>query len=71
MFATDTRWTTRMTDENPDNPKSGLEFTPLDASGLVTGFVIGWLLFGSLLWGLIFALVMGAAFSTGSRIAKR
>lgn len=60
-----------MTDGNPETPKSGFEFTPLDASGLVTGFVIGWLIFGSLLWGVLFALLMGAAFSTGSRLARR
>lgn len=60
-----------MTDDKQDTPRSGIEFTPLDASGLVTGFVIGWLLFGSLLWGMLFALLLGAAFSTGSRIAKR
>ena len=60
-----------MTDENPETPKSGIEFTPLDASGLVTGFVIGWLIFGSVMWGMLFAILLGAAFSTGSRIAKR
>ena len=38
-----------------------------DGDYFQVALVLGWLLFGRLLWGMLFALLMGAAFSTGSR----
>lgn len=70
MSGSDTRDQTPSRNDGPDEPGSG-RMLRAGASGWIAGFVIGWLLFDDIFWGLLFGFVLGSAFSAGQRIEKR
>lgn len=44
---------------------------PMDGFGLLVGFAIGWLLFDSFFWAMLFGVLFGLAFSSGRRAIGR
>lgn len=44
---------------------------PIDGFGLILGMAVGWLLFDSFFWGMLFALLFGLAFAGGRRTFSR
>lgn len=52
-------------DEEP--PASGIDLADWSAAGWLVGFVIGWLIFDSIVMGLLYAIIFGVSMAAAPR----